>query len=520
MEKINIYENNVRLTIFISNNKLFYINHNNSNIDINKYLNLLIMDESYFNNNGEYCVSYKGDDNKTSKTKKFRFGEALLIATLSAILAFNCYLIQRDYKVIEISSPTVTSYSTNNYDLDYIRNKIYSSTYLSEEEKAYLFNQDFFTDILPIINSNPYLQYKFDSYLTNIGIFGYGSEYKYYDRDNGFYSLDNPSILHIKNYTEIDPVKSDTVAHEFIHLCQDTTGYNLIIEACAEIISNEYYENTSINAYNTQVKLVKTLMEIIGTEPVWIYNFNGDFSLIENEVKPYLSEEDYATFLDCLTFDYDNPDNDKFNKLKEILATLYKAKYNDDIENNKTISLINMEYFSLVRNYFNHRKSESYYLDYTDMVTSTMSLEEAMEYQVVTITAFKYTPISYDDATTMILKPNQSIKRDIVNTNNAIFFGTTTTYNKLYLTCIINGVKYEHADADELVAKGLLEINYSLVDIIKLSAEDYINHNYPEDYEVSVLHSETTIINDDFSVTARVPRKISLPEIKSESYHL
>ena len=36
MEKVFISDNNVKITLFLSKDRIFYVDHNNSNIDINK----------------------------------------------------------------------------------------------------------------------------------------------------------------------------------------------------------------------------------------------------------------------------------------------------------------------------------------------------------------------------------------------------------------------------------------------------------------------------------------------------
>ena len=221
----------------------------------------------------------------------------LFIPTLTALLiATSC----NNNDMVNDNNTTIE------YDIDYLRDKIFSSIALTKEEKEYLYNSDFIEDILPIINSSNYLRNMYDTYFYNISIEAFNKEYEKYDSSLGYYSTGIPNTLFIKDYDGINEDNKDTIAHEFIHLCQDSFEHNLITEASAEIISYEYFNDTSMSSYATQVKLLKELMEIIGSYPIWYYNFTGDFSLIEKMVKPYLNDNDYNIFIDCLSFSYDD----------------------------------------------------------------------------------------------------------------------------------------------------------------------------------------------------------------------
>jgi hypothetical protein len=62
MDTISIIDKNTIIDIFIGN-KIYYINYSNHDIDIDYYLNLLKVNNPmlWFNNNGEYIISYKGN---------------------------------------------------------------------------------------------------------------------------------------------------------------------------------------------------------------------------------------------------------------------------------------------------------------------------------------------------------------------------------------------------------------------------------------------------------------------------
>ena len=262
-------------------------------------------------------------------------------------------------------------------------------------------------------------------------------------------------------------------------------------------------------------------MEIIGPEAIWEYNFTGNFSLIEEAVKPYLMRDEYKKFLDCLTFDYDNPDEEKFKLLDRILGRLYENKYNAKIEDDEVIKHIHRLNTSLVRYYFNNRHTESYFFDYNDVVEQTISLQEAIDCGVVHIYYVKKIPTEYETIKDIELPENFSIEREIVSHHeNVLPIGQPNGQGRRFIECFIDGVRYNNANIDELFGRHLLDINYYLVERIPVSAEEYISGEIPEGYELDIKKTESAVINEDYTVTARMPNKIRLPPVKNESYHL
>lgn len=515
METIKIFDGNIKISFYIENNTIYYINHNNAIFDVKKYIDLLTMDDPilFFNNNGTYAVMY--DSHKKSiksKEKILRFKKIVAVTSMMALLMLNkCSAL--DTKIVNVSH--YLTYNSQQFDTNYFRDKIFASTNLTNEEKTFLYNEDFLNDIMPLINSDNYLKFKFNSYFTNISIKPFGENYMDNDQNLGFYTLDFPNTLFIKDYENLDENK-DTVSHEFIHLCQDTTGYNMIIEACAEIISNEYYEDAKISSYTEQVKLVKTLMEIIGTYPVWYYNFTGDFSLIEEKVKPYLTSEDYSLFIDSLTFSYDSyaVNVEKFKIFEKVLSVLYKNIYGSDIKDNDIIRLVLKGDKTLVRNYFNNRKEESYYLDFKDAEYETISLDKAVNDKMVMIFYVKKIPISYEGAMVIMASSSLSVQREIDYSSADISIIKSCTGNSKYIiSAIIDGIKYEDVDVDELVAKGIIKADYYVVDFRYLTADEYINKKYDETAKIFVSHSGDVTINDDYSVYGKVPKKVQLESV-------
>ena len=82
----------------------------------------------------------------------------------------------------------------------------------------------------------------------------------------------------------------------------------------------------------------------------------------------------------------------------------------------------------------------------------------------------------------------------------------------MYISGFVNGVEYEDYDIDLLVEDGIININYNLVDMKKLSAEEYLNHKYSEDATISIIKLPDVEFNEeDGNVYGFVPKKIYLP---------
>lgn len=310
--------------------------------------------------------------------KKRNMRNKIILASLySFILLDSFFIIRTTYKLAKNNN----NCSSRDLSIVSLEDRLLSSTSLTNEERDFLNNSDLFEDILPFINSNQAVREMYETNFKDIQIIPYGKEDVMYNTSNGYFNDKFPNRIFIRDYQGMNAINKDYIAHEFVHLCQQTPGLSLIIEASAEIISNEYFDYAIIPQYSDQVKLLKKLMEIIGAYPVWYYNFTGDFSLIDQSIRPYLTTREYETFLRCLVIDYkDNDVNIENNKkLERFLSILYRCKYNDEIENNPVMSLIDNGSYGLVRNYFNNRKSESYYLDYDHLEVETMDLETAME---------------------------------------------------------------------------------------------------------------------------------------------
>ena len=123
MDVISIVENDIAISLYVKDNKIHYINHNNSIIDINKYINLLIMDNptEFYNNNGYSNIVFNNyDNNIESKSKIFRFKKVFVATTLSALILLNTCAINN----CDIINESRTASISNEYTYDYLVDRI------------------------------------------------------------------------------------------------------------------------------------------------------------------------------------------------------------------------------------------------------------------------------------------------------------------------------------------------------------------------------------------------------------
>lgn len=317
-------------------------------------------------------------DFKEERSFSIRFG-SFALATILAILCHDYGI--KDYRKVTNRNLSEILFNYDDIDLDTVRDKIYSSNKLSDEDKEYLYNPEFFNDILPYVNSSQYSKRDLGSKLKDFSIEEYDESDSYGIHFGGYYKT-SENILKINSYCTPSK-KIDTVSHEFIHLCQEGNEYNLITEACAEILSYEYYDNTVMDAYYTEVYLVKKLMETIGSEPIEEYFFTGYFDSAEKEIRKYLNDKEYEKFTSLLTIKNitqegynEEEENLRKGQLNDMLDMLYERKYGYQSCYDPVIAkLANPK---LVRYYFNTNKinQENSYVDYY-VETNPVPIKEA-----------------------------------------------------------------------------------------------------------------------------------------------
>ena len=333
----------------------------------------------------------------------YRLNQVLILVSLSGLLSLNALQIKANYKNIKKANIEFELADINDISISDIKQKIFNSSKLTNEEKEFLYNEELLSDILQLVNQSNYAKYCYNEKFNDINIINYDDiDFGKY-QINGYYQDDMPNIVNIKSYEELDESTSDIVAHEFIHLCQIDYEYNVLTEAGAEIISNEYFKNSSINAYNYVVNEVKKLMEIIGPEPILYYNFTGDFKMVEDKVRPYFKDEEYQEFLRCLSINYYDVDeyNEKIIALDNIIAILYQNVYHKSIKDDFIINLIERNDGNLCRYYFNSRlinDENSYYIDNSFFQIERYSLDSAILNNIIKAKYNNSIRVSYDVA--------------------------------------------------------------------------------------------------------------------------
>ncbi len=177
---------------------------------------------------------------------------------------------------------------------DTVSTLIENSKELNDDEKIALKNEKLLNDVIPYYNGTN-MDFIATKCFHNIH-FKYYNKYKE-DNNNektkiletvGYYIRTNPNEINIKR--DLTPEEEfDTKCHEYIHLLQAKHKYIYIVEACAEIISTEYYD-TSLDKYEKAIINTKILLEIVGPEPIWKLNFAGDdtelVSIINENLEP------------------------------------------------------------------------------------------------------------------------------------------------------------------------------------------------------------------------------------------
>ena len=349
----------------------------------------------------------KGYKNKS--TRVYGYARALL----TAFMMFNQILVLRpDFvpcrnysKFVMDNCPVMQQ---DDVTIDMLRDKLYSSKYLNKEEKDFLFNEDFLNDILPIINKSNYSKGVLNSRFEDIKIVSFDGTKR---REAGFYSPLFLNKIYVADYSkDLFEFYKYIISHEFIHLCQEGYDYSVLTEGCAEIMSFEYYGST-FNTYRKEQFVVRKLMETIGSRPVLEYIINGEFDLIEDLVRPCLTDKEYELFLHCLKkTEAELPEKEKDNLdiLSGLIDIVYRERYNEDPTENKAIMALSSPEVS--RYYFNRRKADlehSYYY-----AASYVPLKEAMEKNYVffyTIRDDSMYYLTYDELMAILEYPTESV---------------------------------------------------------------------------------------------------------------
>ena len=324
----------------------------------------------FFYENGQSTIllNSKSNEDKYS-TKSFIIkGVQICITFLSAITFISSvsaiYKIQTTTKInaqTEITNNIEYSIPEEKIDTNFFKDFINNSPNLSKQEKQLLVNNDLFDDLSETLMTNDRI-FSLEVKMTNLDII-YGQEGKPADGVLGWYNPMISNQIHV-----IDEKDNQTTIHEFIHLLQDDNQYQYIREACATLISNEYY-NSNQTAYNDAIIRTQFLMEIIGPDIIWDLNFSGSTREFEIAIKSLLPEKDAEELLELFTSSIgmlSQSKNYEINqKIDNYLLQMYKSLAPENTETLEFLTDISStnhlssKGYLLNRNYFNEKNKEN-----------------------------------------------------------------------------------------------------------------------------------------------------------------
>lgn len=313
----------------------------------------------FFTKNGLDAVKLKNTKSKVNNNSKcYKIIAGGLIFTLVCSIAGVISLVINDAKYKNETKYALIN--ENPITVDEMVDLVCESPNLSVDERELLCNDIFFAFVLDNSNGKP-RDFHLRNALNNINIKPFRSQdfegaLGYYNpvKINSIYVLD----VAYKNKAQYN----DVVAHEFIHLMQDQNEYFYILEASAEIMEYEFFDQPC-DGYGDIVRRTKVLMEIIGPQPVIDCNFSGDTKTFEDSIGKYLSESDKNKMLKLLSTPatklYKSKEftNSVNNGIDELLAKMYKNKTGKDIKADPMIQHI-YNTNPINRVYFNPNRAE------------------------------------------------------------------------------------------------------------------------------------------------------------------
>lgn len=411
----------------------------------------------FFKNNGKKYIMCSNllDNNINEDDKFFKIFKLKIRKEIVAYLLCSALAINIANFTTSISEKI--RYEDGHFVIDRMitlndaKNYIYESEGdITEEQRDYFYNDDFITDVLEVADESR--NYILRQKLKNINII-YGDDRFEEKEISGYYDLEALNTIHLKDTSE--ETFNHASAHEFVHLMQDNNQYSYVLEACAEMMSAEYYDRNSCT-YPKQRESVCMLMEVIGPKPVMELNFKGDTSTFEKAIKEYLDEEDANTLLELFTRNPGDEDFDEVsNQINPLIEKMYFNKYKERININD-YNIFREYEGEKVRCYFNQRK-KNFYTEYNR--TNTIEAKE------LTIDDLKNNPniskyiyhsskkISKEE----FLK-KQSNQEEVGNIHSEYVNKNNTVFDNIYENGAVLDDKFY--SIEELVEKGIIGIEY------------------------------------------------------------
>lgn len=345
--------------------------------------------EQFFYQNGKEAILYDGEKHKNiNDTKKFIYKSIVFCLTytlfITLIQIVKSSQITHDSNLdtaissIEMVEPQIT------IDRQFFQEHLNKSASLSEENKQLLTNDALFGDLsnTKMVNDR---EHELEEKMTDIEVI-VDTENKPYGNPNGWYRPLTPNIL----YT-IDAENDETIIHEFIHLLQSNNEYLYIREACATIISNEYY-GTNSNSYSEEVKRIQSLMCLINPETIWNLNFSGSTLEFENQIYNLLPEEEAHNLLELFQISpirlSDEDIQQVNNEIDKYICqiAIKTAQEGNDVLECLNSNSENIEFLNTVNmyNYFNKNESDSDF-DMVLPIRFSIPIETALQKNIVEI---------------------------------------------------------------------------------------------------------------------------------------
>ncbi len=234
-------------------------------------------------------------DRNWKRKRQVELQKKFICTALALIVTSESYLPFIEKKII--SKDSYATYMTNK-----LKNQIKHSSKLNDDEKDILLNDELLHDVC-LSYYDTYMEIEIPKRFKNLDIKTFSDsdlENEYLENSTGYYTLGSPGTLHVRDYEEdkSNPYEFlKVISHEYAHLLQSPSKYVYIKESAAEIMSSEYY-NIDISGYNNECIVLKILMEIIGSEPIWEATIIGNDSKLEKNIKELLTEEDANKLLD------------------------------------------------------------------------------------------------------------------------------------------------------------------------------------------------------------------------------
>ena len=457
--------------------------------------------EKFIEANTKECLLYSTDEKKEKRENRIlrimMFGSAICLI-INGITLKN--IVTTNYNLDNNSSIYIATGADFDIPLDDLINSDIEGIYepitaeriheliinnpnLTDEEIAHLDNEQLFNDLMPYIEESSF-KYILEGRLADLKIVSYDKSEE--PIASGYYANDN--IIHILNYDR-DNLPSnfkDTLAHEFIHMLQSNYTNNYMIEGLAEIISDEYFNDTTINAYPECVVNNKLLMEIIGPTPVLRSMVTNDFDYVTDELRLCLNSKDVQRIEELFSIEHANTDDNAENNHKEIRELLQKAyenkygeRFSDDILYAMAMGDYNRYYFNTL-----YRDNQEYN-NCTYIATTPIDVKYAYDNNIIDLRTNTLSTISYqeykdnpffimgayfgaDYITTLdsdITITNLDAAHEI--TGNLDVDNSIVTYTK-------NGNTY-HDTIQELYNQGLIDVQVPYINTIDYSYEEFEN---------------------------------------------